>query len=262
MKIPTHKGKFVLVIVYAVIVFISPFYFAYTYSPVKIAASVDKLASLRDGEFFKNYLSLLKNQKVDEAYSLLSPEAQQSVTPADFTKIVKQFSTVSLSDTKTVGAQINTLIGESTSYHMTYELANDDSENKYVLVNIAARNLGQGIKIDTLRGSFEGQSIIETAKFSFPAADWKLLVALAAPLFVVYTAYRYLIKASKPRWWWLIGILFLSIYIEVNPGPVYSASFGFNGFMGLANIWGPWVFIPFLPLGAVVYYFLRKRLEV
>jgi hypothetical protein len=262
MKLPAHKGKFALLIIYVIVVFLAPFYTAFKYDPLKMVNAISKFVPAKDDQYFRDYFSMLKDQKVDQAYALLSPETQQSVTKADFAKVAKQFSTIT-TDMKVVGAKINYDQGASpyTTYGMTYEIANNDPVKKYMLVDVAARDLGQGTRIDNLQTYFETQSLTEGGKFAFPKPDWTLIVALLAPLFVVYTAYRYLTKAPNPRWWWLIGILFLSVYVSIRPGSVYGANLGFNGFMGLADLWGPWVYSPFLPLGAILYYFFRKKLE-
>jgi hypothetical protein len=257
-------GKFVLLTIYVIVVFLAPFYTAFSYDPEKMVSTIAKFIPAKDDQFFRNYVSLLKGQKIDEVYALLSPDTQQSVTKEGLVNVVEQFATVSASEIVIVGSAINHVLDSPsyTNYLMTYEVPNNDSTKKYMLVEIAARDAGQGIRVEELKTYFGSKSIVEGGKFAFPKPDWTLIVALLAPLFVVYTAYRYLTKSANPRWWWFIGILFLSVYMTVRPGPEYGVSLGLNGFMGLATVWGPWVYSPFLPLGAIVYYFFRKHLEV
>lgn len=262
MKLPAHKGKFAVLAVYIIVVFLAPIFSAVTYNPEKAIGMFAKFVAEKDDQFFRSYIALLKDQKVDEAYALLSPEAQQASSRDELATVAKEFT--NMTDEMTiVGVNINHIDDESprTIYQMSYEVVNNDPEKKYVGVNISARDQGQGIKIDGVQTFYGATSLKEGAKFNFPKPYWMLLIAVLIPLFVAYTAYRYITKAANPKWWLFLVILLISVYVTIRADGGFSVNFGFNGFMGPAGIWGPWVYFTSVPLGAIFYYFMRKRVE-
>ncbi len=263
MKLPAHKGKFALLIIYVIVVFLAPLYSIVSYNPEKAVSMFSKFIDEKDDQFFREYMSLLRDQKVDEAFGLLSPEAQQVVTRDSIADGAKEFSTAS-SEVILVGVNINHINDSSprTVYRMSYEMPNNHPERKYVGVNISARDQGQGIRIDAIQTFYSEQSIKGGAKFKFPPIDWALFVAILAPLFVAYTAFRYLTKATQPKWLIFLGIILLSVYVTLSADGGFSLNFSVSGFMGPAGLWGPWVFFPVVPIGAIIYYFFRKRLEI
>lgn len=265
MKIPAHKGKFVLLIIYAIIVFLLPVYYITSFNPAKITKLVSSVVPDNEELLFENFITLLKDQKADQAYELLSPDAQKEITENDMRNLVKKFSTIS-SEMTAVGSYVQySKGGESTrvTYTMSYEVLNKDPENKYMRINLIAQDQGQGTKINGVGFSYRSESIKDNPKF--PPIDWKMFAAIFAPLFVVYTAYRYLTKTLNPRWWPFIGILFLSVYLSVvfNGDLIsFKTSFGVYGFMGqTGSMWDPWVYLPFIPVGAIIYYFFQRKLE-
>ncbi len=262
MKLPAHKGKFAVLLVYLAVVFLAPLYTALSYDPEKVSGMIEKFTTEENEQFFRSYIFLLKDQKVDEAYKLLSPEAQQASSRDDLNTVAKEFANIT-SDITVVGASTNYIKDDSprTMYQRSYEIVNNDPEKKYMGVSISARDFGQGTKVDGVQTLFGQQSLKENAKFSFPKPYWLLLIALAIPLFVAYTAYRYITKAAEPKWWLLLVILLISVYVTIRADGGFSINFGFNGFMGLSGLWGPWVYFTSLPLGAIFYYFKRKKLE-
>lgn len=262
MKLTAHKGKFVVLILYIIVVFLAPIYSAVSYNPEKTIGIFAKFVAEKDEQFFRSYIELLKDQKVDDAYALLSPEAQQASSRTEMATVAKEFTNMT-DEMSIVGVNINHIDDDSprTIYQMLYEVVNNDPEKKYVGVNISARDHGQGLRIDGVQTFHGATSLKEGAKFSFPKPYWMLLIALLIPLFVAYTAYRYITKAANPKWWLFLVILLVSVLVTLRADGGFGVHFGFNGFMGPAGIWGPWVYFTSLPLGAIFYYFKRKKVE-
>ena len=261
MKLPEHKGKFALIIIYLLFVFVTPFYTAYTSDPEKVSGLIQGFVSEKDNQFFKNYISLLEKQDTEQAYALFSPEAKQAVTQSQLSELATQFANAT-NDIQILGAITNTVYGNNvTSYRMTYEIANNDSEKKYLITEIVARDRGDGIKIDGTYMNFSATSVKEGARFAFPKPDITMVLAILAPLFIAYTAFRYFTKASKPKWWPLIGIILLAAFLTIRSDGGFTITFGLYPFLNPAGLWGPWVYVAPIPVGALAYYIFRKKFE-
>ncbi len=262
MKLPAHKGKFAFLVIYVIVTLLLPFYGAATYEPAKVLGMIADFVPEKDDHFFRDYIALLRSQEVDEAYALLSPEAQQVVTKDALRDLAKNFSTLSV-DMEVVGVNVSNVRDDSlrTIYEISYEVPNDDPERRFFNVTIGARDLGQGIKIDSVNSVYYAQSLKDQAKFGFPPFGWNAILAVLAPLLVAYTAYRYLTKAVKPSWWVLLMIILVSLHGSIKADGGFSINFAVNGFMGPVGLWGPWAYYPFVPLGAIIYYLIHRRFE-
>jgi hypothetical protein len=174
---------------------------------------------------------------------------------------MEQFAGIT-SEPSIVGGHITENFEPSTKkFDMTYEVKNSDSEYPYMLVQIMAIDRGDGIKINSAQPQYLEESIIEASKFKLPSIDLKFAWAILVPLFVLFTAYSYLRNASKPKWWVFLVIVLGCATISWGVGGKYGIHFGFNGFLGPAGVWGPWIFSTPIPVGTALYWVFRKKLE-
>ena len=257
-----NKGKLVVLGIYVFFVFIFPLVSLVTYSPSKIVGLAQSLVPKSADEFFRSYILLLKPEDTTQAYSLLTDDVRQAVATSSFKEVSKYFASTT-DQVMVVGANVNKIFGDGvrTNYDITYEIQNDDQVNKYILLNLVAYETEGGIKILGIHTQPETESITSQNGFNTGPFGVYLILSILFPLFITYTAFRYIQKATNPRWWLFLLILFASLYIYLQNDGGFTFNLGFHSLMGKDGIWGPWTFDLPIPIAAIAYYFMRKKLE-
>lgn len=259
--IKNNKGKTIILLIYIISIFCFPLGLLSPSSTTNLVKVVKSFGSPEADTLFRHYIYLLKEKKIQEAYSMVSPEVQKEYSLSSVDELAAYFASTT-NQIYIAGIYINVSKGDlqRTDYDITYEIQNNDPKYKYILTQIIARDEGSGIKILTIFVSPQENSVKESGKFDLSRQWWLLLLSIIIPLFVAYTAFRYLIKTKQPKWWLFLIILLLSLYVSFGNGG-FSINVGTYGFMHKAGLWGPWVFMTPIPLGAIYYYFVRKKLE-
>jgi len=89
-----------------------------------------------------------------------------------------------------------------------------------------------------------------------------LFLALAIPLFVIYTAARYLLRATKPNWWIFLTIVLGSLTLQHMDGNYrLLVTFGSFSRQGTGLDAATIIYLIPIPIGALAYYVYRKRVE-
>jgi hypothetical protein len=257
-----HKGKYALVAIYVLFVLLSPV-FIFTGSFQDNAKSlVGWIVKEEDDAFFRSYIDQIQSGEIEKSYSQLHPEIQNAF-PIEELEKVALFLASSTDTMEVVGANVNSYTdsdGSRTNYEMTYEIANNDSQYKFVLAQINALKENDETLITGFHVVPREGSIKDERKVDF-GAQWPfILVAIAIPLLIAFSALHYLSKANNPRWLILIMILFLTLYLTIS-SEKYGVNFGFNSFASAEGLWGPIVFNTPIPLGALIYWIRRKKLN-
>lgn len=257
-----NKGKFVVLGLYIVLVFLSPLYLLTPFAQDQLRQLTNSIVSNEADQFFREHISALRDNDIDRAYSMLSPEAQAVTATTSLQELTTYFASTTDS-IEFVGGKFNSVTtsdGKVTEYEVHYQIPNNDPVDKFVVVYINAEDVGGGLKVHTVQANKIAQSVQEQGDFSLESQWFPLLLSLLIPLFIVYTAYRYLTKATNPKWILFLIILLLSLSITIT-GEKIGANFGLVGFMNKSGMWGPWIFSLPIPLGAIYYYFVFKKKE-
>jgi hypothetical protein len=260
--IKNNKGKFIVLVLFVLLVFLTPLSYNIPFVKNMLTGFTQSLVPKDTDQFFRQCIALLKDNNIDQAYSLMSPQMRQTVSTSALQTVATYFINTT-NQAEIVGAKINSISTPSNSekdYDITYEIQNNDNTNKYLLVEIIASDTGNGLQILGIHAIKEMQSIKEQGKFNFSTQGIYLILSLLIPLFIVYTALRYIRKAQKPKWILFLVILLVSLFISVTNNSV-AFHIGAYGFMSKSGLWGPWIFMIPIPLGAIYYYFVRRRLE-
>jgi hypothetical protein len=236
-------GKTIVLALYVFIVFISPLYYLTPWGQESFSQLttqvVKALVPDEDKGFFANYISSLQQDSTSEV-SKTQGEAE----------LVGGASSFNTSDGKTMK-----------HFDLLYELSHNDPVNKYLILRIAAEDTGNGIQVLGTQTSPQPTAVKDRPFFSLDMMGWLFLVlALLIPLFIVFTAYRYITKESHPKWIFFIVILILSANLTIE-GQKWGVNFGFTGFMTPA-LGGTWFFALPVPLGALYYWgsrLLKKK---
>lgn len=258
-----NKGKFVLLVLYGLAVFISPLQYFTSSTQNQLVAITKSMVSDEAGKFFKGYIDLLHQGNLDKAYSLMTKDAQESVSK-DSLKTLSTYFASTTNEMEIVGGNVNTRTdsqGSVTTYDVVYEVKANDLKYPYQIVEVTAVNAGQGVQILGVNIAGQKESVKERGRFDLSSQGIALIISILIPLFIIYTGYRYLTKTKNPKWMLFIVILLGTAYIQIT-GQKFGVSFGFNEFMSKGGPWGPWIFATPLPLGAIYYYFTRKRYEL
>ncbi len=258
-----NKGKFILLAIYGLAIFISPLQYFTSGTQNQLVAITKSMVSDEAGKFFGEYIDLLHQGNLDKAYSLMTKDAQESVSK-DSLKTLSTYFASTTNEMEIVGGNVNTRTdsqGSVTTYDVVYEVKANDSKYPYQIVEVTAVNVGQGIQILGVNVAGQTESVKKRGRFDFSSQGLVLILSILIPLFIIYTGYRYLTKAKNPKWMLFLVILLGTAYIQIV-GPKFGVSFGFSEFMSKAGPWGPWVFVTPFPIGAIYYYFVYKHHEL
>ncbi len=252
-------GKWVVVALYVFFVFISPLWFLTPIGQEGVSTLENLVLSQVDKPFLRDYVSLLKEERLEEAEVLLTPEARERLDRSQLSLVVDSLASTT-GEVEIVGGNFrsnSTNGGEWTSnYYALYELKNDGAANEYMLVSIWAEEKGGIFKVVGVDVSPQQKSAKEVGGIDFASPQvLYLLGALLVPIFVLFTAVKYIRSSPKFSWLMFIAILFLSAYPTITPTS-WNLSFGAYGFMSPAG-WGTWLFALPVPLGAAYYYLSR-----
>lgn len=269
--IKNNKGKFIVLVLYILAVFagsISYFtpHFEQFYNQVMSMSAPKEVDTV-----MRDYIMTLKNGDFNKAVNMTEQEVRSNAATSSLFALQQDLASTS-DQLEIIGASFksNTYypwVGEdsgksvtSSNYNVIYQTKNNDPIHRYLVISVQARDKGNGPEIMGIQNSLRDESVQEEGKFNFQTQGLSLLLSIVIPLFVAYTSYRYLTKARNPKWILFLIITFGSLYYSASNGN-YSVNFGFENFVAKASPWGPMVFFNPLPIGAVYYYFVRKRHE-
>ena len=213
----------------------------------------------------QQFISLLIKGDIDKAVSSYLPTQMRTDQVRGLLNriIPLDLASTSISDMKIVGAYTNYMVTPSgttpNTYDLTYVLLNNNPDRiKYQIIEIETGDVGEVLQVINFK-----INPISSFPLKFDPTFKNialLLLSILIPLFIAYTAFRYIKKSSKPNPLVVLGVLLVVVYLTIAPDH-YGMSIGFHSFMQRANAWTPWIFNTPIPLGALLYYIFRKKLE-
>ena len=266
LRLRKYWGKTIVLCLYIVLVYLIP---VVTSLPQIQHYEATKQASLvpQDTDsFFRQYIALMRTGAVQRAYSLLSDQAQAMSSSSEFTILSQDLASTTGQPTF-VGYSLNYdegFNGLGTVRDGVYELTNNDPRypyDKYMLVEVTTVDTSSTPRVIGFHLQANANSANNLPLFDFNQLP-ELFLALAIPLFVLYTATRYLLHATKPKWWIFLTIVLGSLTLRSSNGS-YGLTVHIGGFLtqntGLAAATITYVIL--IPIGALIYYVYRKKVE-
>jgi hypothetical protein len=196
--IKNNKGKFAVLVLYVLLVLVSPLWFFTPFAQSQLAGSIKMVVEPNADSFFRNYIDLLRKGDVEKAFSYVSPDQQANLSVSNLKEFTPYFAN-STDQMNVIGWAFNKRITDqssSSAYDVFYELKTTDSASPYQVVEIVARGGGSGIQIQGTTISGFKKSAAERSQFNLPSQGGYLIIAILIPLFIVYTAYRYITKGA------------------------------------------------------------------
>jgi hypothetical protein len=258
-----HFWKFVVLAIYITVVLLSPLPFLVLYFIENETEFGESFVPKDADQFFKQYIIILRDGNTDQAYSLLSPETRQHRSTSSLLTLASALANIT-SPIERIDANVvkkERLQGDTqVEYDVTYEANNNDPISKFILINISATNMDGHLRVSRIRVRPTPTSVKEQINFDFRTQGICLIFSILLPIFIIYTAFRYLQKAETPTWWLFLAILLLTGFISFSNGSSVRLMVGVDSFVTKAS-GGPWVFSLGFPIGAIYYYFVRRKVE-
>jgi hypothetical protein len=269
--IAKNKGKFAVLVLYALAVFGSPLFFFTPWGQASVEKLTGSVFTELDQSFFREFITELRNGEVEEAYTRLAPEVQEVVTTEDLKSVASTLAYTS-GNPEVVGGKFNrtssatltdsdTPSSSSSHYEVIYSDENTGTTSPYAVISLVAEDNGGGMQILGIHVTSQDRSIEELTSFNWSTHGLYLVLSILLPAFIIFTAFQYLRKSKKPHWGMFLVILLLSLYFT-HTGDTWKVSAGFNGAFTAGQSLTPWIFALPLPLGAIIYYvrpYLKKR---
>ena len=165
-----------------------------------------------------------------------------------------------------VGVNIRRINGIK-RYYLSYQL---QFQNTLLLANFTVVEMSGSNQIFSYHVSTLSKSLEEINAFTFSGKSFRhyivLLVAAGTPIFIIYTIVLCVRTKMKRKWLWIIFMLFgvgnYSLYwtsgnMVFQPFTImlFSAGFSKSGF------YGPWIFTISVPIGALVFILMRRKIK-
>ena len=226
---------------------------------------MDKLVPKEEAKMAEDYLTKLREKDFEYIKSKLSDELKPQVTDALLIQLADYFKDGELLSTEIIGSQVNVFNGVwqgnfSFEYHFS---------GGWNLANAAFRKMGDKYEVIGLNVYQTEMSQKEFHAFNLYNKSLLhylvLVMAFAVPAFILISTY-FCIRTPIPKrkWLWVIFILLGVSAIQINwttgQYAIQLISVHLLGATaGAASPHAPWVISASLPLGAILFWFKRKR---
>ena len=227
---------------------------------------VQKFASPADQAVAKSYIDLLRQQRFEDIEKVADPSISGASLHDTLVKMATLIPTGEPSVITLVGAHRMIANGAST-VNLTFEYG---FSGKWILTNVAVKNQADKTTIVGLSVIPQPASLEEQNKFRLTGKNGiQYLIFALAIIFPLFTLSALVVciktKLKGRKWPWIVFVLFGGGNVAVNwttgawsftplALQLFSAS-------ALAPLYGQWTFAVSLPLGAIVFLVLRKKLS-
>lgn len=229
------------------------------------AAVIKKITPPEDEASARSYVELLRQNKFDQLEQDFDPSIQGPATRATLASMATMLPDNAPSSVKVVGYQaVFTPDSRTTSITMEYEFP-----DKWLLAEIVTRKSGEAVTVIGFHLTPMEDSLEHVNRFALAGkgrAQYTIFaLAVLAPLFSVYALVLCIrTKMGKTKWLWLVLVLLGIGKLVVNwtTGQVFFTPMAFQLPPAGANavFYGPWQVYVSLPVGAIVFVALRKKL--
>lgn len=230
-------------------------------------ALLQKFTSVKDQATAKKYLDHLRNERYAEIEGVADPSIQSPALRGTLEQMARLVPHEEPTSIKLIGAE-TMQDPNGVTKNLTFEYKFGD---KWLVMNVATRQTQNAFTLVGLHVYPQAQSIEEQNRFRLDGkTPGQYLVLALAILFPLLTLYALIVcarmKMTGRKWLWILFILLGVGKVAIN------WTTGEWGFMPLsiqlfsasafAAPYGPWIVAVSLPLGAVVFLFRRRALQV
>jgi hypothetical protein len=227
---------------------------------------LQKFASPEDQAVAKNYINLLRQQQ----FEVIETDADSSIAGASLHETLVKMSALIPPGEPTsvtlVGAQQRKMAGTST-VNLTFEYG---FSGKWLITNVAVKKQGDKTTIVGFTVIPQPTSLEEQNKFTLSGkTTGHYLVLALAIVFPFLTLYALVVcirtKFRGRKWPWVLFVIFglgtFSVNWTTGKGVFLPLSFQLFSAGASAPLYGPWTLAVSVPVGAVTFLLLRKKLS-
>jgi hypothetical protein len=248
------------------ILLIYPFFFIGCDYKERLKNQLKKIVPEETNKFARTYIDILRKGDIEKAEELLDPQVVNSRTQSDLQQCFDYLNKGEPIAIELVGVNIRRINGIK-RYYLSYQL---QFQNTLLLANFTVVEMSGNNQIFSYRVSTLSKSLEEINAFTFSGKSFRhyivLLVAAGTPIFIIYTIVLCVRTKMKRKWLWIIFMLFgvgnYSLYwtsgnMVFQPFTImlFSAGFSKSGF------YGPWIFTISVPIGALVFILMRRKIK-
>lgn len=228
---------------------------------------LQKFASPEEQSLAKGYIDLLRQQKFDD----IEKAIDASISGASLHNTLIQMSSLipngEPTSVKLVGAHRMNM-DDSTTVDLTFEY---EFPEKWLLANVAVKRQGGNNIIMGFNITPQSASLEEQSKFTLKGKTTiQYIVFTLAIIFPLLTLYALVIcvrtKLKGRKWPWVLVVIFGFTQFAVNwttgQWAFMPLSFQLFSASATAPLFGQWTLAVSLPIGAVIFLMLRKKLRV
>lgn len=227
---------------------------------------LQKFASPADQALAKSYIDLLRQRRIDEIEKAADPIIAGETLHGTLIKMADLIPLGEPTSVSLVGAhRMNT--AESSTVNLTFEY---DFSGKWIVTNVAVKTQGGNTTVVGFSVIPQPASLEEQNKFTLGGKTLlqHLVLALAViwPLLTLFTLIICIRTKLKGRKWpWVLFVIFgfgkLAMNWTTGQWDFSPLSFQLFSASAFAPLYGPWTLGVSVPLGAVFFLLLRKRLR-
>jgi hypothetical protein len=234
-------------------------------TPADPASQIRRFTPPEDEAMATNYIALLRQNKFERIQNDLDPSIKSALTQDLLVKMAKAIPPEDPVSVKVIGAQ-QARGSDLYKINLSFEY---QFPSEWLLVNVATQKKGGvstiiGFNVYPLSDSLENINRLTLA--GKPPLQYVMLAfASLISLFIFYVLVLCILtKMTKRKWLWIIFILFGIGRLTINwttgqwqIAPLYFLFFGSGAF---APPYGAWLISISFPLGAILFWFRRKKL--
>jgi len=248
------------------ILLIYPFCFIGCDYKERLKNQLKKIVPEETNKFARTYIDILRKGDIEKAEELLDPQVMNFRTQSDLQQCIDYLNKGEPIAIELVGVNIRRINGIK-RYYLSYQL---QFQNTLLLANFTVVEMSGSNQIFSYHVSTLSKSLEEINAFTFSGKSFRhyivLLVAAGTPIFIIYTIVLCVRTKMKRKWLWIIFMLFgvgnYSLYwtsgnMVFQPFTImlFSAGFSKSGF------YGPWIFTISVPIGALVFILMRRKIK-
>lgn len=226
---------------------------------------IKRFAPAEDQATAKHYIELLRQNRFDEIEREVDPSIRGQLHSV-FGRMAAAFPPGEPTSVTVVGARQG-YTPKSSSINLTFEYQFAD---KWLLTNVAIKKEDGKTSIIGFNVYPESCSLEEQNKFTFVGKTplhyliFSLVVALPLfTLFILIDCIRTKMKGKKWPWILFIIVGFGNFAINWSTGKWLFLPLSFQLFSGsaVAQFYGPWTLAVSIPIGAIVWLFMKNKLR-
>jgi hypothetical protein len=231
------------------------------------ADMLQKFATPADQTLAKSYIDLLRQQRLDDIEKAADPSIAGPRLHGMLAQMAAFMPAGEPTSITLVGAH-RSVTDDATTVNLTFEY---EFSGKWVLTNVAVKHVGNSASVVGFSVIPQSKPLAEQNRFTLtgktPLQYAVLALAVVLPLFTLFALVVCIRTPLKGRKWpWVVFIVvgFGNLSMGWTNGhwavaPLTVQLFSASAF---APLYGPWTLTVAIPLGAILFLAMRRRLRV